>query len=304
MKKALITGAAFARFGLGPGTASPYETDAKLEYRMVPNQQVYRFGNLVTTNERSTRSPTLAGDTRKIVLVVGDSVPYGESETAQAQLATSLLSNHPTLFANLVAKSWGPANEPAALRQNSDPARAAIVIVRNSEDLSAIPTFAPLDADHPANIPILTLGEAATTYLPRYLPARNATPAVASHIASDPAQLAEGRVALDALLADLKSQPEPACVVLHPTLSALKGAMSADNREIAAHVKAQGIPRVAAQDMLRKAITGGKTDSLTTSVSMQKGKSFWPAQSATASLEQTFGPLHCCRDQQETDYDL
>ncbi len=248
---ALTAGEAVARFGLGLGTPPLYEADAELEYRMVPNQTVHRFGNLIETNERGMRSPTLKGDGREIVLVLGDSVPNGGSQTDQSQLATSMLDDDRHLFANMSAGSWGPANELAALESNLDLAPAAIVVILNSEDLADVPSFAPLDAAHPAQTPAFALLEAVQTYLPRYLLFLKGQ-ATAPQPPS-PEDYADGRAALEALLSRLDALPVPHCIVLHPTRAEVGGEPSADSREILARIQAHGIAVVDERDLLQAA---------------------------------------------------
>lgn len=253
----LAGGELFARYGLGLGTPPLYEPDPVLEYRMVPNQHVWRFGNLVETNERGMRSPALAGETRRIVLVAGDSVPNGGSQTDQRDLATSLLSDDKTVFANMSAGSWGPANELAALRESEDLDAAATVVILNSEDLPDVPTFAPLDSDHPQSAPASALWEAVTRYLPNFLlPAADMTATPSG--GTSPADWAQGRRDLDDLLSYLHDAARPTCVVLHPTSHELQGQLSNSNREIAAAASARGVTLIDQYDSLSKASDHGR----------------------------------------------
>lgn len=289
---ALAAGEGVARYGLGLGTPPLYQTDPALEYRMAPNQHVWRFGNLIETNERGMRSPKLAGEHRRIVLVVGDSVPNGGSQTDQAALATSLLSDDTTVFANFSAGSWGPANELAALRESEDLAPKAIVVVLNSEDLPDVPTFAPLDADHPQQTPFSALWEAVTRYLPRYMPGLGAEN---TQTASEPklpnsAEWARGRADLHALLDYLKNRPQPVCVVLHPTRDEMRGEMTASNREIAATIADMGLSLVDQATSLLSAPDRG-TQLYRDEIHPNEARQKWLAEAIHDCLEKSgFGP--------------
>lgn len=209
----------FSRFFLGLGTPPLFQADAALEYRLKPNQSLYRFGNYFETNELGMRSPTLKQENRKIVMVLGDSVVYGGGQISQENLATSLISDDEIVFANFSAPSWGPANILAALKEISEIDMKGIVVVLNSDDLSDVPSFAPLGIDQPEFNPYFAVWEAATRYIPRYLNffrSKNiidVTPEILEM---------QGRSALDELLKYLKKSDVSTCVVFHPKKSEIK----------------------------------------------------------------------------------
>ena len=206
----------FSRFFLGLGTPPLFETDAALEYRLKPNQSLYRFGNYFETNELGMRSPTLKQENRKIIMVLGDSVVYGGGQISQENLATSLISDDEIVFANFSAPSWGPANILAALNEVSDIDMQGIVVVLNSDDIFDVPSFRPLGIDQPEFNPYFAVWEATTRYIPRYfnfLKINNITDVDAEFLES------EGRSYLYALLKYLKYSKAPVCVVIHPKKS-------------------------------------------------------------------------------------
>ena len=101
-----------------------YIADPDFEYIYAPNQDVFRFGNRIRTNEFSMRSePILPTDTT-VILLMGDSVVLGGSLTDNDNLASTMLEKRlsRTLgrrvrVLNIAAGSWGPGNVAAYLRK-------------------------------------------------------------------------------------------------------------------------------------------------------------------------------------------
>lgn len=255
-----IAGAeAFARFGPGLGTPPLYEPHPAMEYRLVAGQALWRFHNRFETNERHMRSPTLIGETRPVILVVDDSVPYGGSQLDQSELATALLTGPDRHVANLSAQSWGPANILAALRENTDLDPEAIVVVLNGDDLFDVPDFAPLDpALTPVRNPVMALEEAVTRYLPRYLPAWTGGATREGHPAAEDQE--QGRADYRTLLAWLAARPEtPSCVVLHPRLTEVRAGHSGTLQEMERLARQEGIRAVAAMPLYDAALAAGQS---------------------------------------------
>jgi len=187
----LAAGELFARYGLGLGTPPVYEPDARMEYRLQPNQDLRRFGRRFVTNELGLRSDPLTtpkpADARR-VLVMGDSVVNGGSLIDHADLATTLLQQRGMgsgrmEVVNVSAGSWGPGNWLAFARDPGLLAADALVLVVSSHDYADNPSFAPLDpSTQPMRRPVSALAEGVLTYLPRYLPigqgSESSTPAL------------------------------------------------------------------------------------------------------------------------------
>jgi len=110
------------RYKYGFCSAPLYISDPDFEYIYAPNQEVYRFGNLIRTNEFSMRNdPVLPTDTT-VILLMGDSVVLGGSLTDNDSLASTLLEkrlfrtlNRRVRVLNIAAGSWGPDNVAAYL---------------------------------------------------------------------------------------------------------------------------------------------------------------------------------------------
>lgn len=194
-----------ARYGLGLGTPPLYEFSADYEYRLIPNQSLYRFGNLFETNQLGLRSPSLASSRpqgQQRVLVVGDSIVWGGAQLDQSMIATELMRAHHNFeVANVSAPSWGPANQLAFLQTHGLQNASHVVLVISSHDAFDVPTFKPLaqSPDKPTSNPPSAFLEGVNRYLlPRLLAAIGQTPAPdASLEASTHTALQELRQMLD-----------------------------------------------------------------------------------------------------------
>ncbi|MER9628388.1 hypothetical protein [Mesorhizobium sp. M0296] len=174
----LVCGELFCRYYLGLGTPPLSITHPTIEYMWAPNQDLYRFGNHVLINKFGMRSSDFpiekpSGEFR--ALVVGDSVIGGGALTDQAELATDILSVDGALYLNASAGSWGPQNEEAYINQFGTFNADMLILVLSTHDAGDVPSFAALNpATHPTETPWFALSEAASRYLPRYMPWREA----------------------------------------------------------------------------------------------------------------------------------
>ncbi|MFM2304485.1 MAG: hypothetical protein RLZZ135_1897 [Cyanobacteriota bacterium] len=184
---AIVIGEIFARFYLGLGTPPLSITHPTIEYMYKPNQDLYRFGNHFVVNQYGMRSPpfmrTKHNDELRIMMF-GDSVINGGSQTDDADLATSLIRSslansgyQQPIVGNISAGSWGPGNWLAYAKEYGFFDADIIVLVLSSHDYADNPTFAPLNLNtHPTEQPISALVEGIERYLPRYLPRSSSTP--------------------------------------------------------------------------------------------------------------------------------
>jgi hypothetical protein len=210
-------------FGLGD---PPLLVDDPLaEYRYAPSTSYRRFGNEISYNRWSMRSPdfparkAFAGEQR--VLVIGDSVVNGGTLTDQASIATSLLQaglGSSFTVGNISAWSWGPANQLGYIHEFGWFDADIVILVTSVRDLTDVPTFdAKPDPDLPRVKPPFALWEVATRYLPRYLPTfRLSSPGAArSGSRTDPAFVQAASASLAALLLEAKHQADGRVAILH-----------------------------------------------------------------------------------------
>ena len=167
------------------------------------------------------------------VLVLGDSVLNGRSQTDQSELATELLAvrlrkklGRPVVVGNVSAGSWGPANLLAYIDKFGLFDSDVVVVVLSSHDLTDLPTFEPVVGVHPGfpdEGPWLALEEGVTRYLPRYLPWGRAHIEAADPMgdATDPLVMAEGRVKLQELIETIQAARVPMVAIQHLTRTEL-----------------------------------------------------------------------------------
>lgn len=236
MKKSLLAVAVFcsvlfgaaevvARYYLGLGTPPLSVAHPSIEYMFAPNQSVYRFGNEQTYNEFGMRSaPIEAWGKRDRVIVFGDSVLNGGNLTHQADLATELLSDERTVYGNVSAGSWGPANMRAWVEEFGILGAKKAIVVVSSHDLMDIPTFAPLNPQtHPVRAPLSAAQEGVSRYLPRYLPGKRevSNRDEGATVAPSPDMVAKGLAEIAALVNILREKGADVCFVKHLNRSEL-----------------------------------------------------------------------------------
>jgi hypothetical protein len=199
---ALLAVEAFCRLYLGLGDPPLSVADPEIEYLFAPNQTRHRFGNLVHYNAWSMRSddfPVRKSQTNEFrVMVLGDSVINGGSQTDQAKTVTTILQNdlaqhlkRPVVVGNISAGSWGPPNMLAYLRHFGFFDADVVAIVLSSHDYADAPTFEPIvgmSIDFPDRKPWCATWEALTRYLPRYIPSLSHGPSPANPSAVEPLQ--------------------------------------------------------------------------------------------------------------------
>lgn len=118
-----------------------------MEYIQVPDQDVVRRGNRLQINSlgmRSSAFPEFRDTSEALrVLIFGDSVIFGGSQTDQADLATELLGpllrerlEREVVVGNVSAGSWGPPNWLGYAQQRGFHQADVVVLVLSSHDAS------------------------------------------------------------------------------------------------------------------------------------------------------------------------
>lgn len=217
----ILSGEAVLRWGVGLGDPPLAQLDPALEYRLIPNRVYSRWGNEIRINRFGLRAPDhpdTPEDGAAHLLVIGDSVVYGnhfldQSQTIAARLSDRLSSQSCTIRAlPIAASSWGPINQAAALKELGTFGASAAALVVSFHDLVDVP-------GHPAHIlpyrltPARTaIGDAATSVYERLLrpdPAPDPRPLAARASAS--------LLAMDQMADQLKQANVQTWLVYHPT---------------------------------------------------------------------------------------
>jgi len=181
-----ISGELLARYILGLGTPPLSIPSPTIEYMFKPNQDLYRFDHHIIVNQYGMRSepfPSLKSPGEFRLMVFGDSVLNGGSQTDHAALATSLIQDRlldgeygAVIVGNISAGSWGPGNWLAYSKAYGFFDADVIALVISSHDYADNPTFLALDErTHPTVRPASALLEGIERYLPRYLPQMSMT---------------------------------------------------------------------------------------------------------------------------------
>tara|TARA_R110000851_G_scaffold71769_2_gene159492 strand:- start:201 stop:1103 length:903 start_codon:yes stop_codon:yes gene_type:complete len=144
------------RIGFGFCDTVLIQEDKTFEYIAQPNQNRTRFGNNISYNSFSMRSPEV-NEKWKVILGFGDSVLNGGVLTDQDDLATTKLSNelsklHNELiqFLNISAGSWGLDNCYAYLQKFGDFNAEKIYLIVSSHDAYDNMDFEPIVGINPS----------------------------------------------------------------------------------------------------------------------------------------------------------
>ena len=131
-----------------------YIEHPKIEYEIMPSQNMTIFHNNISINSLGMRSDELEIKKDKGVkrlLIYGDSIVFGGNITSQENLATQILqrelNKNKKVFeiGNISAGSWGPANWLAHLKENGSYNADYAIIVINSKDYYDIPTYKSIE---------------------------------------------------------------------------------------------------------------------------------------------------------------
>ncbi|MCL1887687.1 MAG: hypothetical protein FWF96_02305 [Kiritimatiellaeota bacterium] len=151
----LLGGELVARFVLGLGDPPLSVADPEIEYMFAPNQDCRRFGNRVVYNNVSMRNVQNIQTNEPFsgfrVLMMGDSVLNGGSQTDHKHLATTLAQEVlekdmkiPVQILHCSAGSWGPGNYSAYIKRYGDFDSNSIGFVLSSHDVWDVPDFTPI----------------------------------------------------------------------------------------------------------------------------------------------------------------
>ena len=163
------------RFIIGLGDLAIYREDEQYEYFYEPNQDVWRFGNHIVTNEFGMRSNKVNKKKKFIILEFGDSVLNGGAHVDQDNLATTIEENklnekfkNQVQILNISAQSWGLSNAFAYLQKQGDFDADIIVLVFSSHDLRDNMHFRKVVGVHsawPNQKPLLALTDLWTRFI-------------------------------------------------------------------------------------------------------------------------------------------
>lgn len=220
------------------------------EYLPQPNQRTTYRGITYVTDANGLRSPPFAArksDDAFRVLVIGDSIVFGNDDTSQPDIAVTHLAQarladgrriEPVAIA---ANSWGPGNQLAFLDAHGVFDADAAILVISTHDIDDDRTWAPLN---PLSASVVRSPSAALDWVER----RNRKPVPV--IGTPPANAkGDARRSLPLLLDRISALPSGACIVMHEDRNERKtpGAHPAI-AEISSLASARSIPLVFSRD--------------------------------------------------------
>lgn len=224
-----------SRFFLGLGDPPLLVKDPDIEYMYRPGDY-RRFGNRVSYNEYSMRSPPIpAGDSDHSyrILVMGDSVVNGGAQTDQDYLATELLRlslPDDAYVGNVSAGSWGPANIYAWVERFGLLQSDHIIVVISSHDLHDLPEFrATLGVDFPVSKPIFASEELLFRYVPKFIDKIKPTKSPRDRRIEN-SEL--GQAALVKLINTLRRSDAQIDFILHPTRTEIRSGYDSNGKRI------------------------------------------------------------------------
>ena len=202
---------------IGLGAPPLYVSYEGMDYKLKPNQDIFRFGNRVVINNASMRSSgniqNMPEPGKSRILIFGDSVLWGGSQMDQEDIATSLLnkklSGKYEIF-NVSAGSWGPGNWNEYIKENGLFNADKVILVMNSGDLTDIPNRLENmpNLNRPTTNPPSALWELVTRYV---------TPRI-QNIAKKIAPIKQDQTTIDKTLAISKGSN-----ILNQTIDLIEG---------------------------------------------------------------------------------
>ncbi|MFK7788352.1 MAG: SGNH/GDSL hydrolase family protein, partial [Phycisphaeraceae bacterium] len=244
--------------------------DPEIEYLFKPSQDVSRFGNRIKYNAYSMRADDFSlektNEQELRVLVLGDSVANGGSQTDQSELATQLVQarlseqlGRPVIVGNISAGSWGPGNVLAYVKRHGLFDADVVALVISSHDASDVPDFKPIvdvSPDFPGTKPALALEELIFRYLPRYLPGK------AKPVESDAEELQPKEFTaiedLEKLIQLIQEADVPMIILQHASRDELADGYDPGHGAIAKVAESAKVPTVELGPSFEAAINAGK----------------------------------------------
>lgn len=221
------------RVHFGFGNPPIARLDPEIEYILVPGSY-RRFGNDIQINSHGLRAPEFDDrrpDTERRILLIGDSVVYGnhfldQTKTIAFQMTNILTSiardGGRTLVIPVALSSWGPINQAAYLARLGTFGAEMAIIVMSGHDLHDIPTHSKNLVPFRLWKPLGAIDDAALSVLERFV---IPPPALAVPMTKEESA-ALSLAALDRMVAQMRTQGIQIMLLYHPTISERQGSAS------------------------------------------------------------------------------
>ncbi|GHB75763.1 hypothetical protein [Persicitalea jodogahamensis] len=269
---ALIATELVLRYKYGFLSTPLYVSDADYEYIYAPDQDVWRFGNHIKTNEYSLRSEKISPTDTTVILLCGDSVVLGGSLTDNDSLASTILEKRLSKelgrrvrVLNIAAGSWGPDNVAAYLKKHGLFHADLLCLVASSHDYHDHMDFQDVvgnDINYPDQQYDFALEELWDRYIyPRYVkdliqstPAETPIEGAPTQSAAGPSTIQKPGTGLNPGFAQLKqialAANIPFFILLHPEISEVEyGHYDDEGEAILQYAKADSVRLIRELDM-------------------------------------------------------
>lgn len=223
---------------IGLGNPALYSASNEYGYIYAPNQNIWRFGRHIITNEYSMRSLALSADDYMRILLLGDSVVHGGTQNDNTQLASTLLEdslghtfNKKIRVLNCAAGGWGPDNEFEYIKKYNHFNASMIFLVVSSHDVyknTIDPRAVGRNPDMPSRKPLFAITELYKRYLvPRitayyHMHSHRKEPGWNTSFSSDTINAIPRNAGLDSIVSYSFHNSIPLVVLIHPTLTEVK----------------------------------------------------------------------------------
>jgi len=249
----LLLGAeAVLRWCVGLGDPPLARLDRVTEYELIPSAHYRRWGNFIAINANGMRAPDHApwpGPAERRVLLIGDSVVYGnhfldQAETIAAQLTGDLATNPrlagcTVLALPMAVSSWGPANQAAALRRDGTFGAHAAAIVLSAHDLYDVPRLSADILPYQLTRSWTAIGDAVTA-----LVLRKSRETATTDLRPLEARAQLSLIALGDMVGQLRAAGIMPKLVYHPTTGERAGSMRHERATLTDWAWARGIETI------------------------------------------------------------
>ncbi|MEM9843184.1 MAG: hypothetical protein AAF965_00150 [Pseudomonadota bacterium] len=242
------------RLGAGLGQPPLVTLSPETEYQLVPSKTYRRFGNDIEINAFGLRGPDMAATAEpeeRRVLLIGDSVIYGNHFLDQTEIIATRLTEHlraatgldncqPSALA-FAASSWGPVNQAAFLAETGPLDAALALLVVSSHDLYDTPRRRGHVIPYRLTPPIGAIGDAVESLVERVR--RQFVPAPAIQTRAE--RRAASLVVLDQLAGQLAAENVPLVLVYHPTVPERQTGLAPEEKVFSNWAASKEVPYVA-----------------------------------------------------------
>jgi hypothetical protein len=220
--------------------------DPELEYRLVPNATYRRWGNRIEIGDHGFRAASLpkkVRDNEVRLLLIGDSVVYGNHFLDQDETISSRLSallSTPTCTVRVIPmaiSSWGPMNQAAALERHGTFGASEVAVVLSGHDIFDTPLPNGSLVPYRLSQPTGAIGDAIEAVIEHHLP-----PAIVAPILPTEERVRLSLNALDRIADEVTAADAELRLVYNATTQERQSGISDGGKRISDWSNSRGVP--------------------------------------------------------------